>query len=58
MSGKLFDYLEKSDSRAQNELDRLIPLLVEQQGYAYFILLNRHSGVFCPNMSNKFPQIP
>ena len=32
MSGKLFDYLEKIDLRAKNELDRLIPLLVEQQG--------------------------
>ncbi len=32
MSGKLFDYLEKIDLRAKNELDRLIPLLAEQQG--------------------------
>ena len=32
MSGKLFDYLEKIDLRAQNELDRFIPLLAKQQG--------------------------
>ena len=32
MSGKLFDYLEKIDLRAKNELNRLIPLLAEQQG--------------------------
>ena len=32
MSGKLFDYLGKIDLRAKNELDRLIPLLAEQQG--------------------------
>ena len=32
MSGKLFYYLEKIDSRAKNEFDRLIPLLAEQQG--------------------------
>lgn len=32
MSGKLFDYLEKIDLRAKNELDRLIPILAEQQG--------------------------
>ena len=32
MSGKMFDYLEKIDLRAKNELDRLIPLLAEQQG--------------------------
>ncbi len=32
MSGKLFDYLEKVDLRAKNELDRLIPLLAGQQG--------------------------
>ena len=32
MSGKLFDYLEKIDLRAKNVLDRLIPLLAEQQG--------------------------
>lgn len=32
MSGKLFDYLEKIDLRAKNELDRLIPLLAKQQG--------------------------
>ena len=32
MSGKLFYYLEKIDLRAKNELDRLIPLLAEQQG--------------------------
>ncbi len=32
VSGKLFDYLEKIDLRAKNELDRLIPLLGEQQG--------------------------
>ena len=32
MSGKLFDYLEKIDLRAKNELDRLVPLLAEQQG--------------------------
>ena len=32
MSEKLFDYLEKIDLRAKNELDRLIPLLAEQQG--------------------------
>ena len=32
MSGKLFDYLEKIDLRANNELDRLIPILAKQQG--------------------------
>ena len=32
MSGKLFDYLEKIDLRAKNELDRLIPILAKQQG--------------------------
>ena len=32
MSGNLFDYLEEIDLRAKNELDRLIPLLAEQQG--------------------------
>ena len=32
MSGKMFDYLEKIDLRAKNELDMLIPLLAEQQG--------------------------
>lgn len=32
MSGKLFDYLEKIDLRAKNELDRLVPLLAGQQG--------------------------
>ena len=32
MSEKLFDYLEKIDLRAKNELDRLIPLFAEQQG--------------------------
>ena len=32
MSGKLFDYLEKIDLRAKNELDRLIPVLAKQQG--------------------------
>ena len=32
MSGKLFDYLQEIDSKAQNELDRLILLLGEQQG--------------------------
>ena len=32
MSGKLFDYLEKIDLRAKNELDRLIPILANQQG--------------------------
>ncbi len=32
MSGKLFDYLKKIDLRVKNELDRLIPLLAEQQG--------------------------
>ena len=32
MSGKMFDYLEKIDLRAKNELDILIPLLAEQQG--------------------------
>ena len=32
MPGKLFDYLEKIDLRAKNELDRLIPILAEQQG--------------------------
>ena len=32
MSGKLFDYLREVDLKAQNELDRLIPLLAKQQG--------------------------
>ena len=32
MAGNLFDYLEEIDLRAKNELDRLIPLLAEQQG--------------------------
>lgn len=32
MSGELFDYLEKIDCKARNELDRLIPLFAEQQG--------------------------
>ena len=32
MLGKLFDYLEKIDLRAQNELDRLIPILAKKQG--------------------------
>ena len=32
MSGKLFDYLEEIDLRTKNEIDRLIPLLAEQQG--------------------------
>ena len=32
MSGKMFDYLEKIDLRAKNELDRLIPILAKQQG--------------------------
>ena len=30
MSGKLFDYLREVDLKAQNELDRLIPLLAKQ----------------------------
>ena len=32
MSGKLFDYLQEIDSKAKNELDRLILLLAEKQG--------------------------
>ena len=32
MSGKLFDYLQEIDSKAKNELDRLVPLLAEKQG--------------------------
>ncbi len=32
MSGNLFDYLHEVDLKAQNELDRLIPLLAKQQG--------------------------
>lgn len=32
MTGKLFDYLKEIDLKAQNELDRLIPILAEQQG--------------------------
>ena len=32
MTGKLLEHLEKIDLRAKNELDRLIPLLAEQQG--------------------------
>ena len=32
MSGKLFDYLQEIDSKAKNELDRIIPLLAEKQG--------------------------
>lgn len=32
MTGKLFDYLKGIDLKAQNELDRLIPILVKQQG--------------------------
>ena len=32
MTGKLLEHLEKIDLRAKNELDRLISLLVEQQG--------------------------
>lgn len=32
MSGELFDYLEKVDLKAKNELNRLIPLLAKQQG--------------------------
>lgn len=32
MTGKLLEHLEKIDCKARNELDRLIPLLAEQQG--------------------------
>ena len=32
MSGKLFDHLHEVDLKAQNELDRLIPILAKQQG--------------------------
>lgn len=32
MIGKLFEYHEKIDLRAKNKLERLIPLLAEQQG--------------------------
>ena len=32
MTGKLFDYLKEIDLKVQNELDRLIPILAEQQG--------------------------
>ena len=32
MSRKLFDYLQEIDSKAKNELDRLILLLAEKQG--------------------------
>ena len=32
MTGKLFNYLKEIDLKAQNELDRLIPILAEQQG--------------------------
>ena len=32
MTGKLFDYLKEIDLKAQNELDRLIPILAKQQG--------------------------
>ena len=32
MSGKLFDHLHEVDLKAQNELNRLIPLLAEKQG--------------------------
>ena len=32
MSGKLFDYLQEIDSKAKNELDRIILLLAEKQG--------------------------
>ena len=34
MSGKLFDHLHEVDLKAQNELDRLIPILAKQQGIA------------------------
>ena len=32
MTGKLLEQLEKIDCKARNELDRLIPILAEQQG--------------------------
>ena len=32
MTGKLLEHLEKIDCKARNELDRLIPILAEQQG--------------------------
>ena len=32
MTGKLFNYLKEIDLKAQNELDRLIPILAKQQG--------------------------
>ena len=32
MTGKLFNYLKEIDIKAQNELDRLIPILAKQQG--------------------------
>ena len=34
MMGKLLEHLEKIDCKARNELDRLIPILAEQQGVA------------------------